>query len=142
MKGPSHLGLSLFFSSPAGVELVRQRYRFWPVLLCFDTFKPITDRMRNGLLPCRAPPPGPPNCPVDQARLLSLHTCALEVSHELCRKAAPPQRCVYPIVRFALVRSPHSTESSSSTQCVFDSFKDRTNLGLMPLMTRPFARST
>ena len=36
---------------------------------------------------------------------------------------------------------PQSTESSSSTQCVLDSFKDRTNLGLMPLMIRPFARS-
>ena len=49
---------------------------------------------------------------------------------------------VYPVVRFGVVRSPHSMESSSSTQCVLDSFKDRTNLGLMPLMIRPFARST
>ena len=44
---------------------------------------------------------------------------------------------VYPVVRFGVVRSPHSMESSSSTQCVLDSFKDRTNLGLMPLMIRP-----
>ena len=34
---------------------------------------------------------------------------------------------VYPVVRFGVVRSPHSTESSSSTQCVIDSFKDHTN---------------
>ena len=49
---------------------------------------------------------------------------------------------VNPIVRFGVVRSPQSTESSSSTQCVLDSLRDRTNLGLMPLMIRPFARST
>ena len=47
---------------------------------------------------------------------------------------------VYPVVRFGVVRSPQSTESSSSTQCVLDSLRDRTNLGLMPLMIRPFAR--
>ena len=45
---------------------------------------------------------------------------------------------VYPVVRFGVVRSPQSTESSSSTQCVLDSLRDRTNLGLMPLMMRPF----
>ena len=27
-------------------------------------------------------------------------------------------------------------------QCMLDSVRDRTNLGLMPLMIRPFARST
>src|SRR3954467_14735816 len=41
---------------------------------------------------------------------------------------------VYPVVRFDVVRNPQSTESSSSTQCVLDSFRDCTNLGLMPLM--------
>ena len=43
---------------------------------------------------------------------------------------------VYPVVRFGVVRSPHSMESSSLTQCVSDSFKDRTNLGLMLLIIR------
>ena len=43
---------------------------------------------------------------------------------------------VYPVVRFGMVCSPQSTESSSSTQCVLDSLWDRTNLGLMPLMIR------
>ena len=38
-----------------------------------------------------------------------------------------------------LVRSPQSTESSSSTQCVSDFVRDRTSLGLMPLIIRPFA---
>ena len=41
-----------------------------------------------------------------------------------------------------MVRIPQSTESSSSTQCVLDSLRDRTNLGFMPFMIRPFARST
>ena len=49
---------------------------------------------------------------------------------------------VYPVVRFGVVHSPQSTESSSSTQCVLDSVRDRTNLGLMQLMIRPFAHST
>ena len=49
---------------------------------------------------------------------------------------------VYPVLRFGVVRGPQSTESSSSTQCVSDSVKERTNLGLVPLMIRPFARST
>ena len=38
---------------------------------------------------------------------------------------------VYPV---GMVRSPQSTESSSSTQCVLDSLRDCTNLGLMPLI--------
>ena len=48
----------------------------------FDIVEPIVDRMRIGLLPRHAPPPGRPNCPADLARLLSLRTCAREVSHE------------------------------------------------------------
>ena len=40
---------------------------------------------------------------------------------------------VYSVVRFCEVRNPHSTKSSSSTQWVYDSFKDQTILGLMPL---------
>ena len=35
---------------------------------------------------------------------------------------------------------PQSTESSSSTQCVLDSFRDRTSLGLMPLMIQDICR--
>ena len=35
---------------------------------------------------------------------------------------------VYPVVRFGVVRSPQSTESSSSTQCVLDSLRELTNL--------------
>ena len=46
---------------------------------------------------------------------------------------------VYPVVRFGVVRSPQSTELSSSTQCVLDSLKHRTSLGLMPLIIRPSA---
>src|SRR3954462_10392869 len=46
---------------------------------------------------------------------------------------------VYPVVRLGVVRSPQSTESSSSTQCLSNSFKDRTSLGLMPLIIRPLA---
>ena len=49
---------------------------------------------------------------------------------------------VNPVVRLGVVRSPQSTESSSSTQCVLDFVRDRTSLGLMPLIMRPFARST
>ena len=49
---------------------------------------------------------------------------------------------VNPVVRLGVVRSPQSTESSSSTQCVSDFVRDRTSLGLMPLIIRPFARST
>ena len=49
---------------------------------------------------------------------------------------------VYPVVRFGVVWIPHSTESSSSSQRVPDSVKERTNLGLMPLIIRPFTRST
>ena len=49
---------------------------------------------------------------------------------------------VYLVVRFGVVRSPESTESSSSTQCVLDSVKEHTNLGLMPLIIRPFSHST
>ena len=37
---------------------------------------------------------------------------------------------VNPVVRFGVVRSPQSTESSSSTQCVLDSVKEHTNLGI------------
>ena len=92
MKGPSHLGLSLSFSCLAGVELIRQRCNFWHVLLCFGIFEPAVDRMRNGLLPRHALPPRRPNYPADQARLLFLRTCALKVSHELCRRAKLPLR--------------------------------------------------
>ena len=49
---------------------------------------------------------------------------------------------VYPVVQFGVVRSPQSTELSSSTQCVSDFVRDRTSLGLMLLIIRPFARST
>ena len=60
--------------------------------------------------------------------------------YRLC--AVHHEKGVYPVERLGVVRSPQSTESSSSTQCVSDSFKDRTSLGLMPLIIRPFARST
>ena len=43
---------------------------------------------------------------------------------------------IYPVLRFGMVRSPQSTESSSSTQCVSDSIRERTNRGLMPLIIR------
>ena len=36
---------------------------------------------------------------------------------------------VNPVVRFGVVRSPQSTELSSSTQYVLDSLRDRTSLG-------------
>ena len=49
---------------------------------------------------------------------------------------------VNPVVRLGVVRSPQSMESSSSTHCVSDLVSDRTSLGLMPLIIRPFARST
>ena len=49
---------------------------------------------------------------------------------------------VNPVVWLGVVRSPQSMESSSSTQCVSDFVSDRTSLGLMPLIIRPFARST
>ena len=41
---------------------------------------------------------------------------------------------VYPVVRFGVVCSPHSMELSSSTQCMSDSFRDRTSLGVMSLI--------
>ena len=82
-EGTLPLGLELvLFSSLVGVERVHQCYMFWPALLYFDTFEHVVDRMRNELLQRRAPPPRHLNCPVDPTRLLSLHTCALEVSHE------------------------------------------------------------
>ena len=64
------------------------------------------------------------------------------VTGQDCLCAVHHKNGVYPVLQFGVVLSPQSTESSSSTQCVLDSFKDHTNLGLMPLMIRPFARST
>ena len=49
---------------------------------------------------------------------------------------------VNPVVRLGVVRSPQSTESSSSTHWVSDLVSDLTSLGLMPLIIRPFALST
>ena len=92
MKGPSHLGSSLFFSYLAGIELVRQRYKFWLVLLRFGICEPVAGKMRNGLWLRRALPPRCPDRPADRARLLFLRTCALEVSHELCHRAGLPLR--------------------------------------------------
>ena len=72
-KGTLPLGLELvLFSSLVGVERVRQCYKFWPILLCFDIFEAAADRMRNGPLRRRAPPPGHLSHPADQARPLSL----------------------------------------------------------------------
>ncbi len=60
--------------------------------------------------------------------------------HSLC--IVNVKKAVYPVVRLGVVRSPQSMESSSSTQCLSDSFKDRTSLGLTPLIIRLLARST
>ena len=61
------------------------------------------------------------------------------VAGQYCLCAVYHKNGVNPVVRLGLVRSPQSTESSSSTQCMLDSVKERTNLGLMPLIIRPFA---
>ncbi len=61
-------------------------------LRCFGIFEPAANRMWNEPLPRRAPPLMRPSYPADRARLLFLRTCALEVSHELCRKAKLPLR--------------------------------------------------
>ena len=55
---------------------------FSPLRDRLNLFEPAVDRMRNGPLPHRAPPPMRPGCPADRARLLFLRTCAREVSHE------------------------------------------------------------
>ena len=65
-----------------------------------------------------------------------------DVAGQNCLCAVYHKNGVNLVVRFGVVRSPQSTESSSSTQCVLDSLRDRTSVGLMPLMIRPFARST
>ena len=64
------------------------------------------------------------------------------VAGQNCFCAVYHKNGVNPVVWLGVVRSPQSTESSSSTQCVLDSLRDRTSLGLMLLMIRPFARST
>ena len=65
-----------------------------------------------------------------------------DVAGQNCFCAVYHKNGVNPVVRLGVVRSPQSTESSSSTQCVSDFVSDRTSLGLMPLIIRPFARST
>ena len=65
-----------------------------------------------------------------------------DIAGQYCICAVQHKNGVYLVVRFGVVRRPRSTESSSSTQCVSDSFKDHTILGLMLLIIRPFARST
>ena len=64
------------------------------------------------------------------------------VAGQNCFCAVYHKNGVNPVVQLGVVRSPQSTESSSSTQCVSDFVSDRTSLGLMPLIIRPFARST
>ena len=64
------------------------------------------------------------------------------VAGQNCFCAVYHKNGVNPVVRLGVVRSPQSMESSSSTQCVSDFVRDRTSLGLMPLIIRPFARST
>ena len=64
------------------------------------------------------------------------------VTGQDCLCAVHHKNGVYPVLRFGVVHGPQITESSSSTQCVSDSVKERTSLGLMPLIIRSLARST
>ena len=61
------------------------------------------------------------------------------VTGQDCLCAVHHEESVYPVVRLGVVRSPQSTELSSSTHCVSDLVSDLTSLGLMPLIIRPFA---